>query len=176
MTATAAFAPRFELVSVPSPLVDRRALSQAWYDALHLSGSRESKARPLSLQTPRRGDAPEQRRSQAATISAARTAPSRASGARSGAGAPERAVSRPYERRRPMSALAATIVERLLARAAHRSIVLPIAEGRVFLSVRREAGGIRLVALCPSAARARVEAALAQARFALAATGMAIAW
>ncbi|MBV8600169.1 MAG: hypothetical protein JO359_01260, partial [Candidatus Eremiobacteraeota bacterium] len=81
-----------------------------------------------------------------------------------------------YERRRPMSALARTIVERLVSRPAHRSIVLQIAEGRIFLSVRRDAGGMRLVALCPPAARPRIEAALAQARFALASSGFAVAW
>src|SRR5579875_2155278 len=30
-------AAHLNVVTVPSPLVDRRALSQAWYDALHLA-------------------------------------------------------------------------------------------------------------------------------------------
>jgi hypothetical protein len=170
--------PSFDIVAVPSVLVDRRALSQAWYDALHLAerGSRAPagvRSHPLALK-------PSPGRSVAIVEDASRKpapanwAPPRASRAVT----PEFPVAlRGRDRRAAPSPLARRIVARLRAtppssNATSFSLTTP--RGRIHVCVRRLGSGMRLFALCSPALRAEVEAAVAQARFILAGRGVAV--
>jgi hypothetical protein len=155
---------------------DRRALSQAWYSALHLAGDAPS---------PRagRGRAP----SGATTSRASRSAhavsctPARSTDARAQHSAARAASTRPgcvvaeTDRRSPKAALALRIERGLRARtprAGVGSFAVRAAGGRVHIAVRSSGGSTRVVAVCEPALRERVERALAQARFALAGRGV----
>jgi hypothetical protein len=148
---------------------DRRALSEAWYSALHLARAA----------VPPRGSAP------ARTVAASApptTAPRHARGTpggapqtpvpRRGPGAPVAAATPPAsghaERdaaRRIASALAAFAGGPRIARAQ----TIEVAGGRVRLLVRSDGRTTRVVAVCSAALREPVERALAGARYALAA-------
>ena len=155
---------------------DRRALSEAWYSALHLAHDK-----PAARSSPAQRTAANVR---PATL--ARVAPAPVRG--------ERAVVTPLptrtrrdgnagspavpERRRPVSETVRRIeraVERLSARrpvpAAH---TLDVAGGRVRLLVHHDGKAVRIVALCSSPLRDVVERALASARFALAGSGVRV--
>ena len=174
MTAAAA---TFHLIAVPSALVDRRALSQAWYDALHLA-ERTPAAR---LRGPRsfESDAPARVRSDRAraerTPLAVRNRAPRAPRAPLTIRRAEPHLGgRVRDRRAGPSRLARRIVAQIQREPARASFTLRTTFGRVHLCVRRERGVLRLVALCSSPARAAVDRALAHARFALAAAGLVV--
>ncbi|HYZ16600.1 MAG TPA: hypothetical protein VE591_09375 [Candidatus Acidoferrum sp.] len=155
---------------------DRRTLSQAWYDALHLAGT-TTPQRPVSVPSRSAGFAPS-------------TPPSvgeNRSGLRSGDGGNPLAARSHHpsrhdgafvaERRAPKSDLARRI-ERALARRTSRgpstpaSFAVNAAGGRVQILVRSEGERMRVVAVCAPPLRERVERALAQARFVLASRGI----
>jgi hypothetical protein len=151
---------------------DRRALSQAWYSALHL-------AEPAQRTPP----APRARSSPAAAtarLGTRRAEPPAQPGmphtARAANGAPRAAARRdagaaPCERRLPKSELARRIERALTRRPAREraaSFAVRTAGGRVHLAVRSDGARTHVVAVCAPALRERVERALAQARFALA--------
>jgi hypothetical protein len=161
------------VVSTQLALTDRRALSQAWYSALRLAA-------------PQRDGTLAGRREPTVALRRAlgrQTAPlAHALGVRTGAPPVVRArllqAVRPGsapERRAPPSELARRI-RRALARRVLRGLPASFAvragNGRVHLLVRRDGTCTRVVALCAAPLRARVERALAQARFALAARGV----
>jgi hypothetical protein len=172
------------------PATDRRALSQAWYSALHLAEqpprARSAQSAPLAPAqlTAIHGAASEANgrgRDAGATArgNADRDAGTRRdNGARRDilahrdAGAPHAALAR--ERRAPKSELARRI-ERALAdrpRSVPASFAVTAAGGRVRILVRSDGARTRVVAVCAPPLRERVERALAQARFALAARGL----
>jgi hypothetical protein len=166
-----AFASELAVVSAPLPIVDRRALSQAWYSALHLAtpdpGARTNSARASSTSTPVR--APVHSSTSRACEYAAR---SRALISKRDAA---QAPALPVERR----SLPAPLARRIIARFEHRfpkripaSIALRTREGRVHIVVRKDGPSVRLIALCTPALLDGVERALAQARYALAARGI----
>ena len=151
---------------------DRRALSQAWYSALHLAG-RSARAMPPSVRAtpgpPRHGASP------------VRSAPKTAAHGGWGAARPPRsatigpiAATAP-DRRLARSELARRI-ERGLARRTPQcgaaSFALRAGGGRIQLFVRAGGARTRVVVVCAPALRERVERALAQARFALAGRGI----
>ncbi|MBV8355283.1 MAG: hypothetical protein JO101_08190 [Candidatus Eremiobacteraeota bacterium] len=174
MTAAA-----FEVLSLPSLAVDRRTLSQAWYDALHVAQRQsfqsfvatrrafgaanlsQRAAAPLPAQT--RG-----RRTPASPAGPARAAlTARASGAGS-------ALSpRDVRRANRVGQRIAAAVRRDTGRA---SFTLSTANGRVHVVIEQRGGSLRLIALCAPAARRFVERAMAYARFELAGSGIAVAW
>jgi|HubBroStandDraft_2_1064218.scaffolds.fasta_scaffold627900_2 hypothetical protein len=154
---------------------DRRALSEAWYSALHLAHDKPA-ARSSPAQHAAAGVRP------APTV---RVAPAPAHGervvtllpTRTRRDANDRGGAAP-ERRRPVNETARRIeraVERLSARrpvpAAH---TLDVAGGRVRLLVHHDGKALRIVAVCSSPLRDVVERALANARFALAGTGVRV--
>jgi hypothetical protein len=155
---------------------DRRALSEAWYSALHLAHD----AAPARAAGARRVAAGERTASIALTVPVqthpehvAAPLPAHARHAEN-----VRSATVP-ERRRPASETSRRIeraVERLSARrpipAAH---TLAVAGGRVRLLVHHDGNALRIVALCSSPLRDVVERALAGARFALAGTGVRVA-
>jgi hypothetical protein len=153
---------------------DRRTLSQAWYDALHLAGAAPQRtaaapSHPGGVVPPSPVTAREE------------------TGARTSSGSAETLVARSRneprregelvaERRAPKSELARRIEHALARRAGRRpspaSFAVNAAGGRVKILVRSEGERMRVVAVCAPPLRERVERALAQARFALASRGI----
>ena len=156
--------------------VDRRALSQAWYSALHLAGRPPRPPARAAQGSSRerhgvRAAAHESTRRDAAgdTGSAIRSRGSAVSVTRRAAGA------NALERRMPASELARRIERGLLGRRPRgvpASFTVRAADGRVQLLVRGDGARTRVVAVCTAALRERVDRALGHARFALAASGV----
>jgi hypothetical protein len=162
------------VVATRLPDIDRRALSQAWFSALHLAqpatGSTGA-AHPVALVSP--GDRPV-KGTQTSTVlrNGGAQVDDRCGSARSASppGVPG------TERRKAGGELARRIeraVERHVARGPQRSAAIAIdaGDGRVHLLVRTDRAATRIVALCSPHLRERVDRALAHVRFALAASG-----
>jgi hypothetical protein len=153
---------------------DRRALSQAWYSALHLAAHDDPAAHaaaPRRTRTRVMHASPAAARNdrERAVSSARAVVPRLAQDARR----PPAATRATPERREQKSELARRIERALVApqRRGAGSFVVNAAGGRVQVLVRIDGPRLRLVALCAPALRARVERALAQARYALALRG-----
>jgi hypothetical protein len=161
------------VVATRLPDIDRRALSQAWFSALHL-------AEPPAG----RGAPPPHTATGAPRIAGPKR--TNTSAAPSPAGAPVRAqagssrsASTPQpqtERRRSGGELARRIeraIVKHVARGPQRgaAIAIDAGDGRVHLLVRTDRATTRIVALCSPQLRERVDRALAHARFVLAASG-----
>ncbi|MDQ2680448.1 MAG: hypothetical protein M3Y21_05415 [Candidatus Eremiobacteraeota bacterium] len=162
------------VLSVPLASIDRRALSQAWYSALHLETHKysvETALKPRQLVTPTGKRAqPVARKSVVGTKVS--NVPS-AFGAR----AHRTTVSLPGDRRALRTALAKRI-ERVFAgrcRPAHSaSFTLGVVGGRVHIGLRRSGEHLQLIAVCSPRCRKVVAEALVQARYALASRGIAL--
>jgi hypothetical protein len=147
---------------------DRRALSQAWYSALHLAHAEHAPPGAPRPAAPATSHAPLPQR----------VAASPAHGERAALRSPERAVrvpraAPPIVERRGLPTDAMRRVERAVASIARSprrpSRTVAIDGGRVTVLVRTDPDATRIVALCREPLRATVERALARARFALAA-------
>ena len=156
---------------------DRRALSQAWYSALHLA-DRPSAGRPARMAPDPNAASPN--RSRFARTSSGPQEHRPPDGAAHGRDVARSASARcdtnyAAERRVPKTELVRHI-ERGLARRSPRCAAASFAvrgsDGRVHLIVRTDGTRTRVVAVCAPALRERVERALAQARFALAGCGV----
>ncbi len=165
---------RYSVLSAPLAQIDRRALSQAWISALHLSQAPSAHRATLPSRAAR-------------TAHTARTArPSaplspNATGARMqvqarGMGAERIALAiAGGERRSAQSSLARRIVAVMLAprnTARRCTLALGGEKGRVHLLLGGSDRRLHLVALCASGVRAEVERALHEVRYALAARGI----
>jgi hypothetical protein len=150
---------------------DRRALSEAWYSALHLAAAPATRCavagRGAATYVCRAGDA-----------RASEHPPRRAAGFEPRQPPPGAAPGRAGrnecvpERRAPKSELGRRLERALLRRLPRETqtqFALSAAGGRIHLLVRADGGRTRVVAVCAPALRERVERALAHARFALAA-------
>ena len=155
---------------------DRRALSQAWYSALHVAehppaarGPRPPEYFCAALGGTRSARNPNAAAQHVASDTARDTR-------RIVRGATERHDSHPVdgERRIPKTELARRIERGLARRPActASSFAVRGAGGRVQLIVRSDGTLTRIVAVCAPPLRERVERALAQARFALAGRGV----
>jgi len=156
---------------------DRRALSQAWYSALHLAEPMTPSLRARLAPGPATAARGTPQNARAAggealarnvrTAHGYRAAP-RASQSqrRETSAAPERRIPTELARR----------IERGLSRRAPRggasSFTVAAAGGRVHLIVRSDGASTRVVAVCAPPLRERVERALAHVRFALAGSGL----
>lgn len=153
---------------------DRRALSEAWYSALHLAHATAPRQRSLA---------------RSAGTASPQALPIGSSSARRPAAAPAAEVrsrkntSAPLpvhaERRRPADDTARRIERAVATLAARRPVpaahTIDVAGGRVRLLVHNDGRTTRIVALCNHELREHVERALAGARFTLARTGFAVA-
>lgn len=163
------------ILCAPVAAMDRRALSQAWYSALHLadrasratrapSHSHATAAAPHCEQPVRRGSA--ELRVPPAMV---RAIPTLERIARPIAGMPERRASRSSLARR---------IERTFLRPAsdvkHATFRIDGTQARVHVALQTSGNRVRLVAVCRRDLQERVRAALAQARFALAARGIVL--
>jgi len=155
---------------------DRRALSEAWYSALHLTRD----VAPLRSRAAHLAQPPAERMPDVhapAPQMANRSAVAGAAGRRAERGASARSGPA-SDRRRPVTETArrieravATLAATPQAPAAH---TVDVAGGRVRLLVRSDGRTTRIVALCSRPLREQVERALASARFTLAGTGVAV--
>jgi hypothetical protein len=154
---------------------DRRALSEAWYSALHLTrGAAPVPSRATHVAPASYAHAPAERGT--APRIAGRLAPvppvphtQRRASVR---------VVPASERRRPVTETARRIERAVATLATMPSVpaahTVDVAGGRVRLLVHSDGRTTRIVALCSRPLRAQVERALASARFALAGAGLAV--
>jgi hypothetical protein len=178
---------RVDVLTTQLAETDRRALSQAWYSALHLAersphGQYCSAARSAA-------QSPVARQPAAGSAASCHANPAEGAAAPQRRAAAERTVTPDREaahhrvaavsnsdRRAPKTALARQLERTLIGRGprgAATSFALRAGIGRVQLLVRSDGTRTRVVALCTASVRERVERALAQARFALAGHGVA---
>ena len=162
---------RYSVLSAPLAQIDRRALSQAWVSALHLSQAPSARrAMPTRCVT----HISSGERTSTALLSSAHSA---SAGERTRA---LRVDSRAIiiaggERRSTQSSLARRIVATLLAprnTARRCTLALAGAKGRVHLLLGGSDRRLHLVALCAPGVRGEVERALREVRYALAARGI----
>ena len=164
----------FSILTAPLAAIDRRALSQAWYSALHIARtnqphqtSPDSRARvPARLRTVHRSASPERSQlTRDGTGVAVRSATSKAG-----------AFAAP-ERRALRSPLARRIERAFLnpvARPKRGTFTIEGTAARVHVALQTTAAGVRIVAVCPASLQDRVARALDEARYALAARGIAL--
>jgi hypothetical protein len=166
---------RVAVIATQVAQTDRRALSEAWYSALHLARDAAPLPRPAArnaLVTQPSALKPQAAHSPAG---AGRLVPRPAARPVRGAEA-HNAV--PDERRRPASETDRRIQRAVATLSARRPVpaahTVDIAGGRVRLLVHHDGRQTRIVALCSGPLREQVERALASARFTLAATGATV--
>ena len=162
------------MLAAPLAAIDRRSLSQAWYSALRLGTARQTSA---SERAPH-ANAGSVRRDAAPASATVRGGNGASSPARvCGENAPRERSGIAFERRSARTPLAVRIASSLREPSASRRTAFRAGTGeqRVLVMLQASAGGARLVAVCAPKARAAVERALAQARFALAARGIELA-
>lgn len=165
------------VVATRLPNIDRRALSQAWYSALHVTQP-PVRAMALHPQLPASTPGTSLRRPAGSNPATARTGVAGHSG-QPLAVRPAPIGTPAVERRGAVGELARRI-ERAVARGVVRgpvrsaAVAIDAGGGRVHLLVRTDGATTRIVALCAPHLRERVDRALAHARFALAASGTRI--
>jgi hypothetical protein len=161
----------FSILSAPIAAADRRALSQAWYSALYRTGGkRPSNDAPTLAGRSRTAGVPRQavKPAGAAAIAAAARA------GRIPIYAPPAAA---VERRSPQLRLARqieSVVRRRVSKRAAATFVLDGTRARVRVLVVTAGGSVRVIAICSKRVRDTVARALAQARYAAAARGVAL--
>lgn len=164
----------FSVLTAPLAAMDRRALSQAWYSALHLVKHGTNVESVGHLQAvpaaPAGGGVPPSKNRARANDQMAMRRLDRARPA------PQMAVAQ-GDRRALRSPLARKI-ELAFLRPARRPVRTTLSiEGtgaRVHVALQQTPDGLRLVAVCPARLRETVARALDEARFALAARGIAL--
>ncbi|MEO6835481.1 MAG: hypothetical protein ABI231_06190 [Candidatus Tumulicola sp.] len=165
---------RASILTAPLAAIDRRALSQAWYSALHLA-RRSASASPPSVPAK-----PVFTPAGFAKTSPTGTEPPGRSTFAPAVRTPARVRETPAEgiaadRRAPRSALARSIERAFLdPRWRLERSTFSVGDGgaRVHVVLQTSRNRARLVAICPPAAKGAVARALAQARFALASRGI----
>jgi hypothetical protein len=165
----------FSVLSAPLAALDRRAISQAWYSALHLAGNRSPASTPMA--------------SQGSGLVASAVHMKQAPPAEHGATGSQAQV-RAQERHHVASRVDATQPDRRVLRSPlarkietaflrptkplHRATFTIGGESRVHISIQNSGFGMSLVAVCAPAVRGTVAKALDEARYALAARGISI--
>jgi hypothetical protein len=164
----------FSVLTAPLAAIDRRALSQAWYSALHVvkhgpNGESRTKLQAVPAAPAGGGAPPSKKRTRANDEMAMRrfdkTRP-----------APQMPVAH-GDRRAWRSALARKIELAFLrpTRTPVRTTLSIEGTGaRVHVALQQTPAGLRLVAVCPARLRETVARALDEARFALAARGISL--
>ena len=171
------FASCLSVLSAPVALSDRRALSQAWFSALHLN--RNHPPASGTARTSASANANDTRGAQPRTV-APKNEPAASSAAPSSKMAgnsvrPQYGIS--SERRAKKNHLAKQIERTFCSRAdarKHATFTLEGRTGRVQILLRGSGAQQALVAICPRSAQERVAAALQQARYALAVHGITL--
>jgi hypothetical protein len=162
---------RIAVIAMQLARTDTRALSQAWYDALHRAGP-EAAAATSAARRPAAAPSERPRAAIRQDDPARPSAPSRPMPQRSARPAPSRALARDADR--SAQRVVRTIVSALQT---PRQVAQTVSLGatRVRLLVRTDAGVTRVIALCAAADREKVARALAHVRVALAGAGVTLA-
>lgn len=165
----------FSILSAPLAAIDRRALSQAWYSALHVvqtSPIRTQASAPAAAScAPHAAGPPRETPARADRASTIRVVPQHRADVRL------HEMDGGVERRAPRSTLARRMERCFLdpARRVQRaSFVLEGSNARVHVALQSGDGGVRLIAVCQPRVREAVARALEEARYALAARGIAL--
>jgi hypothetical protein len=164
----------FNIISAPIAALDRRALSQAWYSALHLASGAYHDASPEATQAlPSRARA----RAAAPAMDASRATKARvATPAKPPSQAPAPVVAH-GDRRAARSPLARKLERAFLhpAQQVRRaSFSVDSSGARVHVVLQSCGSGFRLVAVCSPHVRGRVARALEEVRYALASRGIGL--
>lgn len=164
---------QFSVLGAPVAALDRRTLSQAWYSALY--GSAQVLPAPCNKVRRGRVPMPSAKQHDLCAQPAVRR-PGQESKAAATSPAVRQTGTAP-ERRAARSPLARKI-ERTFLRPGkpvrHATFSVDGTNARVHVIVKRSGASTQLVALCPPRIYSRVANALLQARFALAARGIAL--
>jgi hypothetical protein len=164
----------FSVLTAPIAAIDRRSLSQAWYSALHLAHESTQHAPPkavCALETTVQQKTVELQERSCIHTRAAGPPPLHRSVKRT------RTIATPVDRRSVRSPIARKIEHSFLRpnlTATRATFTIDGSSARVHVSMQQTRSGLRLVAVCPSRLRESVASALEQARYALAARGIAI--
>lgn len=161
----------FSILSAPLAAIDRRALSQAWYSALHLAREHAAPAQTTIAWPSGTTTAPCNKRPGGHGM----LSPQREERPRHAPPA-RRERGTAVERRATRSPLARKI-ERVFLDPVRRPVRATFTLGnasRVHVALQSTAGGVRLIALCAPELRTRVARALDEARYALASRGIAL--
>lgn len=164
----------FSVLTAPLAAMDRRSLSQAWYSALYAQ-ERSPEAPAARMRPSAQSETAAPARSKNAIAnnsripSSARTHTVEDERGRLAAAGPERRAARsPLARR----------IERTFTQwgnvARNGTFRLDGAKGRVHVVLQQRGSHVQLIAVCDARAHASVAAALAQARYALAARGIVL--
>jgi hypothetical protein len=165
----------FSILSAPLAAIDRRALSEAWYSALHLAHERGPSAQFPAVASAH--SAGPQVFAQREHVS--RPVVPRAAEVASRTKRPDQPtrIAAQSDRRAPRSVLARRIERTFLdpsRRVQRATFSVEGSNARVHVTLQDGPGGLRLVAVCPPVVRSGVVRALEEARFALAARGIAL--
>jgi hypothetical protein len=162
----------FSILTAPLAAIDRRALSQAWYSALHLAQGKcvqPSSAQPqTSIPSCDRAARVAEPHDHTRSVERDRHPKPRVPASKS-------PVAATPERRAERSALARHIERTFLnpiARPARATFTIDGTRVRVHVALQTTAEGVRIVAVCPASIRGRVSRALDEARYALATQGI----
>jgi hypothetical protein len=168
---------RASILTAPLAAIDRRALSQAWYSALHLARPNAAAPTPSRPNAPSTASAtpPGSAKSGAAAAKPVAANPPALVWTR--AGVREATVDAATDRRAPRTRLARDIERAFLdPRMRRERSTFSVGNGaaRVVVVLQNVGDRVRLVAICAPACKIAVARALADARFALASRGIAL--
>ncbi|HET9393693.1 MAG TPA: hypothetical protein VFO29_09285 [Candidatus Rubrimentiphilum sp.] len=162
---------QFSVLSAPLAAADRRVLSQAWYSALYRPEA------PAARQPLARAQGAEERSAshpvakEERARESIRNAPGRAVHVQRAVGA---GIADRRAPRLPLARKIALFVARPRRKKSGATFTIDGARGRVRVLVRADGNRVRLIALCAEPMKATVSAALAQARYTLAARGASV--
>ena len=162
----------FSVLSAPLAAIDRRALSQAWYSALHMareiSPEAQCEKQHVSSAEPReRASKPPSRTK---PVSGQPSSPAHSKNEKR-----EVAHQPPAERRAARSPLARKIENSFLhpcCAVQRATFTIDGTQSRVHVALQTSGNNMRLIAICPPSLRAAVARALEEARYALAERGI----
>jgi hypothetical protein len=165
----------FSILTAPIAAIDRRALSQAWYSALHLARSGE----PPSLAAAARDEMPPREYGTRLATTRHEYARSAKFGgvARGRDPGSKPSLAAMPDRRAVRSTLARRIERTFLhsiARPKRATFTLDGTAARVHVALQTTPAGVRIIAVCQASMRTRVARALDEARYALAARGIVL--
>ncbi len=164
----------FSVLSAPLAAIDRRALSEAWYSALHLAKGNAAEAprskpvKPSGAVHAKAATAPAQR----STADAVHFPPRAAAQQRD-----RQNEAQLVERRAMRSPLARKIESTFLhpSRSVQRAtFTIDGTQNRVHIALQTSGSQLRLIAICPPSVRTAVARALEEARYALAERGITL--
>jgi hypothetical protein len=164
----------FSILTAPLAAIDRRALSEAWYSALHLAQAPHAQPALANVRT--EAAASERSRYTGQPGKRAHVEPHDANARSQSATSKPRIPAAP-DRRAARSVLARRIERTFLnpiSRPRRATFTIDGTAARVHVALQTTPAGMRIVAVCPASIRARVTRALDQARYALAARGIAL--